>query len=96
MIFHAEQIIDLTAHNSFEFRMVESHPKYNYVLQENDPPPWLHRMRELGYPPGYLGKPNFSTHFNICEVCKLLFLMFIVLTTLVKKRKSQRCVGLVL
>uniref|UniRef100_A0A453GYS5 CCHC-type domain-containing protein n=1 Tax=Aegilops tauschii subsp. strangulata TaxID=200361 RepID=A0A453GYS5_AEGTS len=25
-------------------------------LRENDPPPWLHRMRELGYPPGYLGK----------------------------------------
>lgn len=25
------------------------------VIQELDPPPWLHRMRELGYPPGYLG-----------------------------------------
>lgn len=25
-------------------------------MQELDPPPWLHRMRELGYPPGYLGK----------------------------------------
>ncbi|KAG8075854.1 hypothetical protein GUJ93_ZPchr0006g41270 [Zizania palustris] len=23
-------------------------------IRENDPPPWLHRMRELGYPPGYL------------------------------------------
>jgi hypothetical protein len=23
-------------------------------IGENDPPPWLHRMRELGYPPGYL------------------------------------------
>jgi hypothetical protein len=74
-------------------RMVGSHSKYNYVLQENDPPPWLHRMRELGYPPGYLGKPNFSIHFNICdEVCKLLFLVFIVCvavwTTLVKKEKS--------
>ncbi|GAY46217.1 hypothetical protein CUMW_095280 [Citrus unshiu] len=23
-------------------------------LGELDPPPWLHRMRELGYPPGYL------------------------------------------
>lgn len=26
------------------------------VMQELDPPPWLNRMRELGYPPGYLGK----------------------------------------
>ncbi|CAI6005250.1 unnamed protein product [Closterium sp. NIES-64] len=24
-------------------------------LQDRDPPPWLRRMRELGYPPGYLG-----------------------------------------
>ncbi|VVA94329.1 unnamed protein product [Arabis nemorensis] len=23
-------------------------------LRELDPPPWLHRMREIGYPPGYL------------------------------------------
>ncbi|KAL9239014.1 hypothetical protein vseg_013373 [Gypsophila vaccaria] len=23
-------------------------------LGESDPPPWLHRMREIGYPPGYL------------------------------------------
>ncbi|XP_042418943.1 uncharacterized protein LOC122007197 isoform X1 [Zingiber officinale] len=23
-------------------------------IGENDPPPWLHRMREIGYPPGYL------------------------------------------
>ncbi|XP_020088715.1 uncharacterized protein LOC109710502 isoform X3 [Ananas comosus] len=23
-------------------------------IRENDPPPWLSRMRELGYPPGYL------------------------------------------
>ncbi|KAF9663948.1 hypothetical protein SADUNF_Sadunf17G0105200 [Salix dunnii] len=26
-------------------------------LGELDPPPWLNRMRELGYPPGYLGNP---------------------------------------
>ena len=26
------------------------------LLQEFDPPPWLNRMREIGYPPGYLGK----------------------------------------
>uniref|UniRef100_A0A7C9D3H9 CCHC-type domain-containing protein n=1 Tax=Opuntia streptacantha TaxID=393608 RepID=A0A7C9D3H9_OPUST len=25
-------------------------------LGEFDPPPWLNRMREIGYPPGYLGK----------------------------------------
>lgn len=24
-------------------------------VQELDPPPWLNRMREIGYPPGYLG-----------------------------------------
>ncbi|KAG6558022.1 hypothetical protein Mapa_000201 [Marchantia paleacea] len=24
----------------------------------HDPPPWLHRMRELGYPPGYLEDPD--------------------------------------
>jgi zinc finger CCHC domain-containing protein 8 len=29
------------------------------VMQELDPPPWLNRMRELGYPPGYLGKKHF-------------------------------------
>ncbi|XP_074591959.1 uncharacterized protein LOC141847773 [Curcuma longa] len=23
-------------------------------IGENDPPPWLHRMQEIGYPPGYL------------------------------------------
>ena len=22
-------------------------------LKSTDPPPWLHRMRQLGYPPGY-------------------------------------------
>ncbi|GER35723.1 prolinerich spliceosome-associated family protein / zinc knuckle family protein [Striga asiatica] len=27
-------------------------------LGELDPPPWLHRMRELGYPPGYLDQPS--------------------------------------
>lgn len=26
------------------------------LVQELDPPPWLHRMRELGYPPGYISK----------------------------------------
>lgn len=25
------------------------------IVQELDPPPWLNRMREIGYPPGYLG-----------------------------------------
>ncbi|XP_051218923.1 uncharacterized protein [Lolium perenne] len=39
-------------------------------LRENDPPPWLHRMRELGYPPGYLDevededKPSGITIFG--------------------------------
>ncbi|KAG6602563.1 Zinc finger CCHC domain-containing protein 8, partial [Cucurbita argyrosperma subsp. sororia] len=27
-------------------------------LKELDPPPWLNRMRELGYPPGYLDPEN--------------------------------------
>ncbi|CAA6671424.1 unnamed protein product [Spirodela intermedia] len=30
-------------------------------IGELDPPPWLHRMRELGYPPGYLGFSREST-----------------------------------
>ncbi|XP_040380836.1 zinc finger CCHC domain-containing protein 8 homolog isoform X2 [Oryza brachyantha] len=39
-------------------------------IRENDPPPWLHRMRELGYPPGYLevvdeeDKPSGITIFG--------------------------------
>ncbi|KAF0888701.1 hypothetical protein E2562_016497, partial [Oryza meyeriana var. granulata] len=39
-------------------------------IGENDPPPWLHRMRELGYPPGYLDvvddedKPSGITIFG--------------------------------
>jgi hypothetical protein len=43
-------------------RMLGSLSEYNDVLQENDPPPWLHRMRELGYPPGYLGKLRTSVY----------------------------------
>lgn len=71
--------------------MVESHSKYNYVLQENDPPPWLHRMRELGYPPGYLGKlrTNYSFEYLIAKYA-YLFLMFIVCSVdlLELKRKN--------
>ncbi|XP_062210211.1 uncharacterized protein LOC133911811 isoform X2 [Phragmites australis] len=43
-------------------------------IRENDPPPWLHRMRELGYPPGYLDvvddeeKPSGITIFGDGEV----------------------------
>ncbi|CAN6273091.1 unnamed protein product [Urochloa humidicola] len=43
-------------------------------IGENDPPPWLHRMRELGYPPGYLDvvddedKPSGITIFGDGEV----------------------------
>ncbi|KAL6604799.1 hypothetical protein ACP70R_042743 [Stipagrostis hirtigluma subsp. patula] len=43
-------------------------------IGENDPPPWLHRMRELGYPPGYLDvvddedKPSGITIFGDAEV----------------------------
>uniref|UniRef100_A0A0D9XDA4 CCHC-type domain-containing protein n=1 Tax=Leersia perrieri TaxID=77586 RepID=A0A0D9XDA4_9ORYZ len=39
-------------------------------IGEDDPPPWLHRMRELGYPPGYLDvaddedKPSGITIFG--------------------------------
>jgi zinc finger CCHC domain-containing protein 8 len=29
-------------------------------LKELDPPPWLNRMREIGYPPGYFGKLSYS------------------------------------
>ncbi|TXG57840.1 hypothetical protein EZV62_015669 [Acer yangbiense] len=29
-----------------------------FFIQELDPPPWLNRMRELGYPPGYLDPDN--------------------------------------
>ncbi|CAM0946940.1 unnamed protein product [Alopecurus aequalis] len=45
-------------------------------LRENDPPPWLHRMRELGYPPGYLDevededKPSGITIFGDGEAKK--------------------------
>ena len=61
-------------------RMVGSLSEYNDVLQENDPPPWLHRMRELGYPPGYLGKLRTKVYIWIflCKVCKHLFLICIV------------------
>ncbi|KAL5200126.1 hypothetical protein ABZP36_021329 [Zizania latifolia] len=43
-------------------------------IRENDPPPWLHRMRELGYPPGYLDvvddedKPSGITIFGDGEI----------------------------
>lgn len=43
-------------------------------IGENDPPPWLHRMRELGYPPGYLDvvddedRPSGITIFGDGEV----------------------------
>ena len=33
---------------------------YFLARQELDPPPWLNRMRELGYPPGYLGTSIIS------------------------------------
>ena len=37
--------------------------------QELDPPPWLNRMREMGYPPGYLGKYviflNLPTEYSL-------------------------------
>ncbi|KAJ4770382.1 Proline-rich spliceosome-associated (PSP) family protein / zinc knuckle (CCHC-type) family protein [Rhynchospora pubera] len=39
-------------------------------IREFDPPPWLHRMREIGYPPGYLeivedkNKPSGITIFT--------------------------------
>jgi hypothetical protein len=31
-------------------------------MREGDPPPYLQRMRMLGYPPGYLGGPNAAAH----------------------------------
>ncbi|CAA7014918.1 unnamed protein product [Microthlaspi erraticum] len=33
---------------------IDSETRQLLGLGELDPPPWLHRMRELGYPPGYL------------------------------------------
>ncbi len=45
-------------------------------LASADPPPWLHRMRELGYPPGYMyahaylqiQSNNFPSHRHMhCE-----------------------------
>lgn len=42
-------------------------------LGELDPPPWLNRMRELGYPPGYLAPdgdhPSGITIFGEEETC---------------------------
>ncbi|EOA35180.1 hypothetical protein CARUB_v10020325mg [Capsella rubella] len=34
-------------------------------LKELDPPPWLHRMREIGYPPGYLAVEEEEDHSRI-------------------------------
>ncbi|VFQ68490.1 unnamed protein product [Cuscuta campestris] len=34
-------------------------------LGELDPPPWLHRMREIGYPPGYREEDNLSSGITI-------------------------------
>ncbi|GAB4840235.1 hypothetical protein Ancab_021000 [Ancistrocladus abbreviatus] len=34
--------------------LLEAETRNLLGLEELDPPPWLHRMRELGYPPGYL------------------------------------------
>lgn len=34
-------------------------------MQELDPPPWLNRMREMGYPPGYLGDYYFTMNMGI-------------------------------
>lgn len=42
----------------FKFFSVIYASLFIYLLgfvQELDPPPWLNRMREIGYPPGYLG-----------------------------------------
>jgi len=36
-------------------------------MQELDPPTWLNRMRELGYPPGYLGKMHFFHNFFVSQ-----------------------------
>lgn len=39
---------------------------YYVFIQEFDPPPWFNRMREIGYPPGYLGEHNdFTSNFLI-------------------------------
>ena len=47
---------------------------WNFVMQELDPPPWLNRMQELGYPPGYLGN---AVHFTSLSDIALLILVSI-------------------
>ena len=37
------------------------------ALASTDPPPWLHRMRELGYPPGYMFVPDFVILHGGCS-----------------------------
>ncbi|GLJ12046.1 hypothetical protein SUGI_0182780 [Cryptomeria japonica] len=38
--------------------MLGSETRQSLGIGELDPPPWLNRMRELGYPPGYLDSDN--------------------------------------
>ncbi|GAQ77885.1 hypothetical protein KFL_000050220 [Klebsormidium nitens] len=40
-------------------------------IQPDDPPPWLHRMRELGYPPAYLATEDGSESASGIEVVGL-------------------------
>ena len=43
------------------------------VRQPLDPPPWLQRMREIGYPPGYLaGEDLHCAALHCAVVLKLL------------------------
>jgi hypothetical protein len=45
-------------------------------MQELDPPPWLNRMQELGYPPGYLGN---AVHFtSLSDIALLILVSFYV------------------
>ncbi len=41
-------------------------------LDPEDPPPWLHRMRQMGYPPGYRSAILLPTCSNCCSL-QLLF-----------------------
>lgn len=42
------------------------------LVKELDPPPWLNRMREIGYPPGYLGKLSYSGLLSLVLMQKVL------------------------
>jgi hypothetical protein len=56
------------------------------VMQELDPPPWLNRMRELGYPPGYLGKITILWSLIISSLRRyIVFFVLVIFWTIDNK-----------